>query len=110
MKIRTLLCNISLFSFINNCYAFILQDHSPILIRMVGKRASMKTGCNWLQDTSCMDSRPIILTKLGFPTFPKLVDRFEERKHDAVDLQRVGKFINSLLISRLVPISYLVVL
>ena len=107
MKIRTLLCDISLISLVNHFYAFILQDHSPILIRMVGKRASTKTGCNWLQDTSCMDSQPIIITKLGFPTFPKLVDHFQERKHDVVDLQRLGKFRNSFLIRRLVLISYL---
>ena len=65
---------------------------------MVGKRTPMKTGCNWLQDTSCIDDRPLIITKFGFQTFPNLVARFEERKDDGVDLQSVDKFRNSFLI------------
>ena len=101
---------IQLFSCINDYCAFILQDESSILIRMVGKRTPMKTGCNGLQDTGCMDSRPIIIKKLGFQTFPKLVAHLEERKHDGVDLQSVDKFRNSFLIKRLVPMSYLAVL
>ena len=67
----------------------------------------MKTGCNWLQDTSCIDDRPLIITKLGFQTIPKLVAHFEEMKQDGVELQSDDKFSNSLLIKRLVPISYL---
>ena len=91
-------------------YVSILQDQSSVLIRMVGKRASMKTGCNWLSDTSCFDGQPLIITRPGFQSFPKLVAHFEERKHDGVDLQSVGKFRNSFLIKRLAPISYLAVL
>ena len=67
----------------------------------------MKLGCNWLQDPSCMESRPIIITKLRSQTFPKLVAHFEEMKQDGVELQSDDKFSNSLLIKRLVPISYL---
>ena len=77
---------------------------------MVGKRTPMKMGCNWLQDASCVDGRPLIITKLGFQTFPKLVAHFEERKDDGVDLQNVEKIRNSFLIKRLLPISYLAVL
>ena len=94
-----------LFSFISRFNPFILQDQSPILIRMVGKRVPMKTGCNWVQDTICMDGRPLIITKFGFQTFPELEADFEGRKHDEVDLKSVDKSRSSLLIKRLVPIS-----
>ena len=66
----------------------------------------MKKGCNWLEDTSCMDSRPIIITKLGFQSFPKLVAHSEESKHDGVDLESVDKLRNSFLMKRTIPISY----
>ena len=72
---------------------------------MVGKRVPMKTGCNWVQDTICMDGRPLIITKLGFQAFPELEADFEGRKHDEVDLKSVDKSRSSLLIKRLVPIS-----
>ena len=88
----------------NDLYAFILQDQSPILIRMVGKRTPMKTGCYWLQGTSCMDGQSPIITTLGFQTLPRLVAHSEERKHDGVDLQNVDRFRNSFLIKHLVPI------
>ena len=95
-----------LFSFISRFNPFILQDQSPILIRMVGKRASMKKGCNWLEGTSCIDRRPIIITKLGFQSFPKMVAHSEESKHDGVDLESVDKLRNSFLMKRTFPISY----
>ena len=89
----------------------LLQDQNSnmenVLIRMVGKRPSMETGCNWLQHTSCLDGRSLIITKLGFPTFPKRRAHFGERKHDGVGLQSVDKFRNSLLRKSYVPPIYL---
>ena len=90
-------------------YAFILQDQSPILIRMVGKRVPMKLGCNWLPDTNCMNGRPLIITKLGFETLPKRGARFGElatELNDGVDLNTVDEFGNSFLKKRLVPLIY----
>ena len=94
-------------------YAFISQDQSSILIRMVGKRASMSMGCNWLQDTNCMDGRPLIITKLGFETFPKRRAHFGElalELNDGVDLESVDGFGNRFLKKRLVPLIYPVAL
>ena len=68
-----------------------------VLIRMTRNRPSMETGCNWLQDTSCMDIRSLILTKLGFPMFPKRRAHSGERPHDGVDLQTVDEFGNRFL-------------
>ena len=73
---------------------------------MVGKRASMKTGCNWLQDTNCMDGRPLIITKLGFETFPKLGAQFGERNNDRVELLSTDESRNSFLKKRLAPLFY----
>ena len=70
----------------------------------------MKMGCNWLQDMSCMDGRPLIIRKFGFQTIPRLVAHSEERKYGGVELQNVDKSRNSFLIKRLGPITYLVVL
>ena len=67
----------------------------------------MKTGCNWLQDSSCIDGQSPIMTNLGFRTLSRLVAHSEERKHDGVDLQNVDRFRNSFLIQRLVPIRYI---
>ena len=84
-----------------------LQDQSSdmenVLIRMVGKRESTKTCCNWLQDTNCLDRQSLIITKLGFPTFPERGPHYGERKHDGVDFQNYDEFRNSLLRKRFVP-------
>ena len=92
-------------------FGFILQDQNSnmekVLIRMVGKRPSMETGCNWLRNTSCLDGRSLIITKLGLPTFPKRRDHFGERKHDGVGLQSVNEFRNSFLRKKFVPPIYL---
>ena len=77
-----------------------------VLIRMTRKGPSMETGCNWLQDTSCLDGRSLIITKLGFPTFPKRSAHFRERRHDGVGLQSVDKFKNSFLKKSFVPLNY----
>ena len=80
---------------------------------MVGKRASVKTGCNWLQDTNCMDGRPLIITKLGFETFANRGAHFGDlatELNDGVDLQSVDEFGNSFLKKRLVPLIYPVAL
>ena len=73
---------------------------------MVGKRESMKTGCNWLQDTNCMNGRPLIITKLGFEAFPTLGAQFGERNDDRVDQQSADEFRNSFLKKRLAPLFY----
>ena len=89
----------------------ILQDQNSnmetVLIRMVGKRELMKKGCNWLQDRSCLDAQSLIITKLGFPTFPERGSHFGERKKEGVDLQNDDEFRKSLLRKRFVPPLYL---
>ena len=77
-----------------------------VLIRMVGRRAPMKLGCNWLQDPSCVDIRSLIITKLDFPTFPKRRAHSAERKHDGVDVQIAGEFGNSFLRKGFAPRIY----
>ena len=91
-------------------FGFILQDQNSnmekVLIRMVRKRPSMETGCNWLRNTSCLDARSLIITKLGLPTFPKRRAHFIERNHDEVGLQNVDEFRNSFLRKSFVPLIY----
>ena len=92
----------------------ILQDQNSnmetVLIRMVGKREPMKKGCNWLQDSSCLDGQSLIIKKLGFPTFPErgtqLMNSWNVRKRDIVDLQNDDEFRNSFLRRRFVPPLY----
>ena len=76
------------------------------MTRMAGKRDLMKSGCNWLQDTSCMDIRSLIIKKLGFPMFPKRRAHSGERPHDGVDLQTVDEFGNSFLRKNFTPLFY----
>ena len=83
------------------------SNMETVLIRMVGKRESMKKGCNWLQDTSCLDSQSLIIKKLGFPTFPERGAHFKERKHNGVDSQNDDEFRNSVLRKHLAPPLYI---
>ena len=89
----------------------LLQDQNSnmenVLIRMVGKRESMKKGCNWLQGTNCLDGQSLIITKLGFATFPERGAHFGERMHDGVDLQNDDEFRNIFLRKRFLPPLYL---
>ena len=91
-------------------YAFLQDQNSNmenVLIRMVGKRESMKKGCNWLQDARCLDGESLIITKLGFLTFPERGAHSGEREHDGVDLQNDDEFRNNLLRKSFVPTLYL---
>ena len=73
---------------------------------MVGKRTPMKTDCNGLQDTNCMDSWPFILEKLGFRPFQKRTIHYGERKHDGVEFQRLDELRKDFLRKRFVPLFY----
>ena len=92
----------------------LLQDRNSnmgnVLIRMVGKKESMKKSCNLLQGTNCLDGQSLIIKKLGFPTFPErgtqLMNSWNVRKRDIVDLQNDDEFRNSFLRGRFVPLLH----
>ena len=74
-----------------------------VLIRMVGKRASMKRnsslvkGCNGLDYTNCSDYLSLILTKLGILPVPQRQARLRGRKEPTAGFRRAAETYDAFL-------------